>query len=388
MKKLHLILTEILIGIIILAFTSCAPSRYFSNAEYDDMYYNSNDRNQPVLVASTTTDIYNYRDDDQKSENWSAKNVNPEYTARYIMEQHQDTVVEEEVEEPKVTIINRYYSTPYYPNYNSWNTGFSYMGRIYDPFYDPFWLESQYFYPNYFMHYSPSTIYMTLRLNRFPRAYAQYYAYNYHRYWNPYDSFYGYGHYGYGSYYGHYGHYNNYASHYGYGGNNYKNPQYNARTKQRTTPTKRIIADRTNRIISNSPRNNANISKRSTNRITDTNSRLNYSRSQNELNNRNNSVQKLRQNQQITRSRTKSTMNYQKPQKSSVFRGNSNVRSNNYNRSNSQSKTYIPRSNSGSRSFSTPSYSGGSRSSGNSGSRNSGSNSGSRSSGSSRGSRQ
>ena len=97
----------------------------------------------------------------------------------------------------------------YYPTYNIYTFGgyypygFFYNYQYHDPFFDPFWIENTFWYPNYFYGYSYSTIYLSLLSRGFPMYFSRYYANNYF-YYNRFDYMYHYPYYRYPLYYTHY----------------------------------------------------------------------------------------------------------------------------------------------------------------------------------------
>jgi len=143
--------------------------------EYDDMYFTSSDRkvlkkdnseNDSRATYQSYTNSSNYDD------NYTAKDVNPEYIARYRSQALSDNSIsenpnygrtynepveyfpEEEVD-PSATVINNYYGNSAYrytPNrwrfrnslafgYNpwgGWNTGFGFSAGFGDPFWNPY----------------------------------------------------------------------------------------------------------------------------------------------------------------------------------------------------------------------------------------------------------
>ncbi len=172
--------------------------------EYDDLYFTSKDRNMmklpdegPSAQLSDSQSLEESFSEEAYTDDYSAKNVNPEYIARYQSqsaqgeenptygaywepEEEQDVEYypeEEVVAEQAPTIVNNYYgSSPYryqpsrwsfrpsmmmgYNSFYGWQTGFGmsmtygdpFFDPRFDPFYSPFYSPYSY---NRFGYYDP-----------------------------------------------------------------------------------------------------------------------------------------------------------------------------------------------------------------------------------------
>lgn len=152
--KLYFASTLLSIAVILGAM---APT-FAQNREYDDLYFNANDRktiayekiNEPAKASYDSKGSYEY---EEKS--LSAKNVNPEYIAKYQAPEDkkarkndsysgEEYYVEEidraEYQDRDVKIYNNnYYGSSFRPNaYSTFGSPF-YDPFFYDPFYDPFY---------------------------------------------------------------------------------------------------------------------------------------------------------------------------------------------------------------------------------------------------------
>src|SRR5690606_37357421 len=81
MKALYTI--KIFIAGFAVLFSSCSPNQIAQNGEYDDMYFNSADRNALENAVASTENTTNY--DSQRQEtneaNYDPRTTNPEYIA-------------------------------------------------------------------------------------------------------------------------------------------------------------------------------------------------------------------------------------------------------------------------------------------------------------------
>lgn len=151
-------------GMLVAAFTLVGISGAFAQVEYDDMYFNAQDREK--LRAERNTDLaYNTPKKSQREEwreqenmnptdSYSARNINPEYTAR---EHTQTAQADEEnyfVDNYQYnrtqlqnwnSNYNRWYNSSWYrPNYygagiNTWNSPYYGYSSWNSPWYDPLW---------------------------------------------------------------------------------------------------------------------------------------------------------------------------------------------------------------------------------------------------------
>jgi len=151
--KLYIASTLLSIAVV---FGAMAPSLAQSK-EYDDLYFNASDRktisyekiNEPAKAAYDSKGSYAYEE-----ESLSAKNVNPEYVAKYQAPQKKakknDKYSSEEyyVEEAdraeyadnrNTSYASNYYGSPAsFSPYTTFGSSF-YSPFYYDPFYDPFY---------------------------------------------------------------------------------------------------------------------------------------------------------------------------------------------------------------------------------------------------------
>src|SRR5688500_7538890 len=149
-------------GILLATFSLVGISGAFAQAEYDDMYFNSEDRAK--LKAQRSTELaYNTPKKSQKTwtedenanptDSYSARNINPEYTAR---QQSETAQVDEEnyfvdnyqynrnqLNNWNKNYNNWYNSSWYRSNYygagiNSWNSPYYGYNSWNSPWYDPY----------------------------------------------------------------------------------------------------------------------------------------------------------------------------------------------------------------------------------------------------------
>jgi len=150
-------------GILLATFSLLGISGAFAQVEYDDMYFNKEDRakleaQRSTAVAQNDLDKHNKLDEEisdiNPTDSYSARNVNPEYTSRAHTEVAQSDEEDYFVNNYQYNRnqlndwnndFNNWYSNPWYRNnyygsainhwhspyygYNSWNS----------PWYDPFW---------------------------------------------------------------------------------------------------------------------------------------------------------------------------------------------------------------------------------------------------------
>ncbi|HLF35343.1 MAG TPA: hypothetical protein VI583_13955, partial [Cyclobacteriaceae bacterium] len=214
--------------------------------EYDDMYFSHSDRKLEIKKATTVAKNTEVTDESTEKkpeqygaieDNYSAKNINPEYIARYrdakdaseesttaddsyYVEEYERSDTEEEND----NVTNNYYGYPHsYSRFNRWS------------YYDPFWGSS--FYPGwsyrlgYGFGYMPGWSFALSYGNMW--GYGSYYSPWSSWYYDPWDSwgyspwssYYGYSSWYYPSYYrsysrfGYFGNYYNCYSCYFYGHN-------------------------------------------------------------------------------------------------------------------------------------------------------------------------
>lgn len=150
-------------GILLATFSLLGISGALAQVEYDDMYFNKEDRakleaQRATAVAYNTPERKNKFDEEMSdinpTDSYSARNVNPEYTSRA----HTQTAQSDE-EEYFVTnyqynrnqlnnwnnSFNNWYSNPWYttnyygPGISSWYTPYYGYSRWNSPWYDPYW---------------------------------------------------------------------------------------------------------------------------------------------------------------------------------------------------------------------------------------------------------
>jgi uncharacterized membrane protein YgcG len=146
----------------------CSSQQYVQTGEYDDLYFSSKDREQVTLTASASAK--NYSNIDNKgiaSEDYSQKNVNPDYIQQYA-DQNRNQSSSTNNNDSYSADDNSYYDENYtrnnrpidlardYTRYNnnrgtninvfpSIGFGGFYGGpAFYDPFYDPFFGNAYY----------------------------------------------------------------------------------------------------------------------------------------------------------------------------------------------------------------------------------------------------
>ena len=444
------------IGVIalVLGSVSFIGSPLMAQDEYDDMYFNGKDRktvsskteksmsayagNDQVMAKNTNSESINATYDPEKygeiTENYSSKNVNPEYIARYKSNPKENNVegddsyyvenIDRELEQTESSLNNatNRYAYPssfeqYYPymGYNSmarmdpfyghsamgprWNLsmryGFGYMpgwsmsmgyGSGFSTFYDP-WFYDPWMMSPYYSMYNPYGFYGPA-------------------YWDPFFSPYGnpyrYSSFGARSYSG-WGYYN-----YSSCGNSYvfsmseqqrNRMMYDQEHQKYLTRGRETNVNRRTDVVNVRNDSEASKSQRSNARTTDNNTRVSreYSRVQNEYYTQSRTSQNARSTSRssytgnnsrstssdyLSRSSSRSTGNgldYSRPSYKSS-REQSTMGSSNYSRTSSRSSNssgYRSSSSSRSSGFSSPSYSSGSSYSGSRSSSSSSSSSGS-----------
>jgi len=148
----------------------CSSQQYSQNQEYDDLYFSSKDREQVTLTASaSSTDYSNIENKGVASEDYSQKNVNPEYIQQYADQNRQNSGTTNN--DSYSADDNSYYDENYsrnnnpiglargYERYNNGGTtvnvfpsigfGGGYYGgsAFYDPFYDPYFFNNGFYDP-------------------------------------------------------------------------------------------------------------------------------------------------------------------------------------------------------------------------------------------------
>jgi len=154
-------------GILLATFSLVGISGGFAQGiEYDDMYFNSNDR--AILNAQKASElVYNTPQKSKKLDNWtkdestnptdsySARNVNPEYTSRAHTQSAQTDEEDYFINNYQFNNRNEFrnwnnnfndwYGNPWYrsnyygPGINSWNSPYYGYNSWNSPWYDPFW---------------------------------------------------------------------------------------------------------------------------------------------------------------------------------------------------------------------------------------------------------
>ncbi len=151
-------------GLLLAAFSFIGLSGIWAQGiEYDDMYFTAEDRAK--LRAQRATELgyrisarseksYDYEDFTNPTDSYSARNVNPEYTARAhsktAAEAEQDYYVENyQYNRNKLNNwnnnFNDWYSNPWYrtnyfgPVINNWHSPYYGYNSWNSPWYDPFW---------------------------------------------------------------------------------------------------------------------------------------------------------------------------------------------------------------------------------------------------------
>lgn len=161
MKNIKVITTSFILGS--LALASCSTNKIATNADQDNLYFMASDtqvateyavqNNKPESFKSLSTvdaDAYS-------QENFSSRNVNPDYIAKYQAEteaQEEGTVYFDETEGAvdtvkDINVYNNYYSNSGSGFNSGFNSAFSVgmglgfggygMGGFYNPFYNPFY---------------------------------------------------------------------------------------------------------------------------------------------------------------------------------------------------------------------------------------------------------
>lgn len=153
-------------GILVAAFSLLGFGGAFAQVEYDDMYFNSKDRAKLNQQRASSELAYNTVRETSKKSGWaeeesvnptdsySARNVNPEYTAR---EHTQSAQADEEdyfvnnYQYNRTQLndwnnnFNSWYSNPWYrsnyygPGINTWNSPYYGYNSWNSPWYDPYW---------------------------------------------------------------------------------------------------------------------------------------------------------------------------------------------------------------------------------------------------------
>ncbi|MEX1240675.1 MAG: hypothetical protein WEB30_13200 [Cyclobacteriaceae bacterium] len=150
-------------GILLATFSLLGICGAFAQVEYDDMYFNSEDRAK--LKAQGTTELaYNTptkskqirieEESANPTDSYSARNVSPEYTARqqsetaqadeenYFVDNYQYNRIQ--LNDWNNNYNNWYNSSWYRSNYygtgiNTWNSPYYGYNRCNSPWYDPYW---------------------------------------------------------------------------------------------------------------------------------------------------------------------------------------------------------------------------------------------------------
>jgi len=150
-------------GILLATFSLVGISGAFAQVEYDDMYFNSEDRaklkaQQPTALAFNTpkkSKQLEMKDENANpTDTYSARSINPEYTAR---QQSETAQVDEEnyfVDNYQYqrnqfnnwnNNYNDWYNSSWYrsnyygPGINSWSSPYYCYNRFNSPWYDPYW---------------------------------------------------------------------------------------------------------------------------------------------------------------------------------------------------------------------------------------------------------
>jgi hypothetical protein len=150
----------------IIGVWGCSSQQYSQNKEYDDLYFSSKDREQVTLTASASSQNYsNIENKGVASEDYSQKNVNPEYIQQYSDQSRQQSGTNNN--DSYSADNNSYYDEDYRRNHQPINLAREYnrntsrtninvfpsMGfggfyggsAFYDPFfYDPFFSNAYY----------------------------------------------------------------------------------------------------------------------------------------------------------------------------------------------------------------------------------------------------
>lgn len=149
-------------GILIATFSLVGISGAFAQVENDDMYFNSEDRaklraEQSALAYNTpkkSKQLEKAEENDNPTDTYSARNINPEYTAREQAETAQSDEENYFVDNYQYnrTQLNNWnnnynswynsawYRSNYYgPGINSWNSPYYGYNSWNSPWYDPYW---------------------------------------------------------------------------------------------------------------------------------------------------------------------------------------------------------------------------------------------------------
>ncbi|WP_232825698.1 hypothetical protein [Algoriphagus litoralis] len=158
MKKLPLITASLLIGSV--ALSSCSSNKMIASATNDNLYFMASDVKLATKYAVDNNNPESFENISQEPElieqNFSARNVNPEYISRYQTTENSNTAGDEVVyfdegaSQQTSGNINAYdnYSVAQNGNGSSgsninfnFGLGFGYGGMMMSPwgFYDPFW---------------------------------------------------------------------------------------------------------------------------------------------------------------------------------------------------------------------------------------------------------
>lgn len=378
------------------ALTIALGTLYAQNKEYDDLYFTPNDRVKVKKVEAEDRVVLNSREVQQLAanpvENYSAKNVNPEFIARYQAPSEEYSSDSEYAAEGEyfnedynynntntsnvshnnadVAIRDRYGNAAYFDDVSDvyWSDPFYYEGSIFDPFYSP----HRYGHNRYSYGYRPFRSGWSLSFG-FGNAWGMrsgwhsgfsfgygwgsgYYDPFYSSYYDPFYSPY------YGSYYG-YGYpyrnnvvvINNYESRNdrtikrGPGTSRSGSLVDNNRSRGVSTNESTGRSSSTSRVATSREREYVNTSRTSRENL-DAQSRY-YRRSREAVTSQNNAVPT---NSRTYDSRSRSSSNYSTDSRSSTRSRSSYTRPSN---SNSNSNSSYNRSESNSRTYSTPSRS-------------------------------
>ncbi len=128
----------ILLLIALILFTSCSIQKHRVYRETDDLYFMASDANLSQFAVNNNNSqsfelLENVNSAEFEQENFSARNVNPEYIAKY--QSHQNDGLDR-----TVNVYNNYgFSNPWMMN-SMFMGGFSPFGiGFYDPFFGPFY---------------------------------------------------------------------------------------------------------------------------------------------------------------------------------------------------------------------------------------------------------
>lgn len=148
-------------GILLGALAAFGFSGAFAQVEYDDMYFNAEDRaslkaQKGVELAYHTPETSRFGEDESvnPTDSYSARNINPEYTARAESQSAQAQEDDYFVNNYQYNAnrldnwnnnYNSWYNSSWYrsnyysPFINSWNTPYYGYNTFNSPWYDPFW---------------------------------------------------------------------------------------------------------------------------------------------------------------------------------------------------------------------------------------------------------